>query len=99
MTYKANFSYIPSPKSEFLSIEGVVKQAVEAAGKKVASRIRGVPGVHRGKVAITGGGIEKALRSSPPILSGLNVYKGKLTNQAVAKALGIKYSAYKLRDG
>lgn len=40
-------------------------------------------------------GIEKAIESSPPILAGLNVYKGRLTNEAVAKALGLKYSAYR----
>jgi len=40
-------------------------------------------------------GIEKALNVSNPILTGLNVYKGKLTNKPVAEALNLKYSPYK----
>ncbi|MCL2056806.1 MAG: alanine dehydrogenase [Oscillospiraceae bacterium] len=36
-------------------------------------------------------GLEKALRESPPLLCGLNVYKGKITNKAVARAQGLEY--------
>lgn len=39
-------------------------------------------------------GLEKALDSSKVILSGLNTYMGKLTNEAVANELGLPYSAY-----
>ena len=46
-------------------------------------------------VMIANLGIDKALESYQPILTGLNVYKGRLTNKAVAKALGLKYSAYR----
>jgi len=39
-------------------------------------------------------GLEKALNSSKVILSGLNTYMGKLTNEAVANDLGLPYTPY-----
>lgn len=39
-------------------------------------------------------GIEKALQASKALRAGLTTYKGKLTNQAVAKDLGMEYSPY-----
>jgi alanine dehydrogenase len=39
-------------------------------------------------------GLEKALKN-PAILSGLNCYKGKLTNEAVAEAHGMTFEEYK----
>ncbi len=39
-------------------------------------------------------GIEKALRENKAILSGLNCYKGKLTNKPVAEAHNMKYESY-----
>ena len=39
-------------------------------------------------------GLEKALDRSKVILSGLNTYMGKLTNEAVANDLDLPYSPY-----
>ncbi len=39
-------------------------------------------------------GIDRALHSSKAIRAGLNCYKGKLTNRAVAEALDMKYSEH-----
>jgi alanine dehydrogenase len=36
-------------------------------------------------------GAEKALRDNPALLKGLNVYRGKITNKAVAEAQGLLY--------
>jgi alanine dehydrogenase len=36
-------------------------------------------------------GLEAAAKESPAIMSGLNIYDGKCTNEAVAKSLGLKY--------
>lgn len=44
-------------------------------------------------VFIADNGLDKALELSAPIRHGLNLYKGKLTNQAVADATGLPYSA------
>ena len=38
-------------------------------------------------------GIEKALADDKHLLNGLNTYDGKLTNEAVAKSLGIPFEA------
>ena len=42
-------------------------------------------------VKIADMGIEKAARSSPAILRGINTYKGKCTHQAVAQAVNLDY--------
>jgi len=36
-------------------------------------------------------GAETAMRDNPALMKGLNVYKGKITNEAVAKAQGLLY--------
>ena len=36
-------------------------------------------------------GLERAMMENPALLKGLNVYKGKLTNKAVAEAQGLPY--------
>jgi alanine dehydrogenase len=36
-------------------------------------------------------GAEAAMRENPALLKGLNVYRGKVTNSAVAEAQGLKY--------
>lgn len=38
-------------------------------------------------------GAEAAMRENPALLKGLNVYKGKVTNKAVAEAQGLPYEA------
>jgi len=38
-------------------------------------------------------GIKAAMRDNPALMKGLNVYKGKVTNEAVAKAQGLLYEA------
>jgi alanine dehydrogenase len=40
---------------------------------------------------IANNGAEKAMRENPALLKGLNVYKGKITNKAVAEAQGLAY--------
>lgn len=40
-------------------------------------------------------GVEKALQDNHGLLTGLNVYQGQLTNQAVAESLNLPYQAYK----
>jgi alanine dehydrogenase len=37
-------------------------------------------------------GAEKAMRDDPALLKGLNVYQGKVTNKAIAKAQGLEYA-------
>jgi alanine dehydrogenase len=37
-------------------------------------------------------GIEQALRADPHLRAGLNVYRGKMTHEAVARALSLPYS-------
>ncbi|RXJ68928.1 alanine dehydrogenase [Halarcobacter ebronensis] len=44
-------------------------------------------------LAIANKGLEKALSDDKHLLNGLNTYDGKLTNEAVAKSLGIAYEA------
>jgi alanine dehydrogenase len=39
-------------------------------------------------------GCKEALRENLPLRKGLNVFKGKLTNQPVAEALGLEYTVY-----
>lgn len=39
-------------------------------------------------------GAEQALKDNKHILNGLNVYKGTLTNEAVAKSLGLEYKPF-----
>ncbi len=39
-------------------------------------------------------GYEKALSQDIPLRKGLNIYKGRLTNKAVAEALGMEYTPY-----
>lgn len=41
-------------------------------------------------------GAEAAMRENPALLKGLNIYKGKVTNMAVAEAQGIKHEAVNL---
>jgi len=36
-------------------------------------------------------GFEKAMRENPALLKGLNTYKGKVTNESVAEAQGLKF--------
>ena len=38
-------------------------------------------------------GVEAAMRENPALLGGLNVYKGKLVNEAVAEAQGLVWEA------
>lgn len=38
-------------------------------------------------------GIETAMRENPALMKGLNVYKGKVTNKAVAEAQGLLYES------
>lgn len=42
-------------------------------------------------------GAELALRENPALLKGLNVYKGKVTNKAVAEAQGLQYEPIDLK--
>ena len=42
-------------------------------------------------LAIANKGLEKALADDKHLLNGLNIYDGKLTNEAVAKSLDIAY--------
>lgn len=42
-------------------------------------------------VEIANKGVEQALKDNPYLYNGLNTYKGKLTNEAVAKSLGLSY--------
>lgn len=46
-------------------------------------------------IKIADHGIEKALRDNKPIRSGLNCHTGRLTNQPVADAHGLKFEEYK----
>ena len=46
-------------------------------------------------VQIANKGAEKAMRDNPALLKGLNVYKGKITNKAVAEAQGLLYEPVK----
>jgi alanine dehydrogenase len=39
-------------------------------------------------------GYERALMESPALYKGLNIYRGLLTNNEVAKAFGLDYVAY-----
>jgi alanine dehydrogenase len=39
-------------------------------------------------------GVVEALRQDPALQKGLNVYQGKLTNEAVARALNLDYTSY-----
>lgn len=39
-------------------------------------------------------GLDEAARKDAPLAKGINTYEGKLTNESVAEALGIKYEAY-----
>jgi alanine dehydrogenase len=39
-------------------------------------------------------GVVEALRQDPALQKGLNVYEGKLTNEAVARALNLDYTSY-----
>ena len=45
---------------------------------------------------IAGSGIEKALHEDASLKKGLNVWDGKLTNKAVAEAVGIEYTPYEV---
>jgi alanine dehydrogenase len=38
-------------------------------------------------------GAEQAMRDNPALFKGLNVYKGKITNKAVAEAQELAYEA------
>lgn len=40
-------------------------------------------------------GVEKAMRDNPVLATGMNVYKGKVTNEAVAKELGYDFTELK----
>jgi alanine dehydrogenase len=39
-------------------------------------------------------GAEKAMAADPHLAAGLNVYRGKITHQAVAEALGLPFQAW-----
>jgi alanine dehydrogenase len=41
---------------------------------------------------LAGAGVSRAIKNNPALTKGVNVYKGKLTYQAVAEALGIGYT-------
>jgi alanine dehydrogenase len=41
---------------------------------------------------LAGAGVSRAIKNNPALTKGVNVYKGKLTYQAVAEALGIEYT-------
>ncbi len=78
-------------KPTFL-VDGIVHYCVAnmpgSVGLSATRALTGVTNLYGIKIANLG--IEKALEASPEILAGLNVYKGKLTNKAVADALNIK---------
>lgn len=42
-------------------------------------------------LAIANKGLKEAIKSDPSLAKGVNCFKGKLTNKAVANALGLKY--------
>ncbi len=41
-------------------------------------------------------GLQEALRQDPALRKGLNVFRGKLTNKAIADSLGFEYTSYDL---
>ena len=78
-------------------VDGVVHYCVaNMPGSVSLTSTRALTSVtNRYGLVIANAGIEKALKTSPAILDGLNVYRGKLTNKPVADALKMKYSEYK----
>jgi alanine dehydrogenase len=44
-------------------------------------------------VALANRGYRQALLRDPDLRNGLNVYRGRITHQAVAEALGTRYQA------
>lgn len=48
---------------------------------------------------LANGGIIESIKSNPALFKGVNTFKGKLTNEAVAESLGLKYSELSMLIG